>query len=199
MGIKTASFPHIGIFGDVFILNNKNGERIVSRNDSALKKKQEEFEKRQAENSRKIQEVLQKPDIEKGETIVTFADDVYPYKVEYNEETVPDLLEPYEEAGEEEIVFVDDIPFQNNPNGDRAKNANKIQEVLQKPHIEKGETIVTFADDVSPHQIIKVEETVPDLLEDKVNDEEGEEEIVMVDNVPFQNQNGSVIGYTEPV
>ena len=120
----------------MFILNNKNGERIVSRNDSALKKKQEEFEKRQAENSRKIQEVLQKPDIE------------------------------------------------------------------------KGETIVTFADDVSPHQIIKVEETVPDLLEDKVNDEEGEEEIVMVDNVPFQNQNqniryqnknGSVIGYTEPV
>ena len=192
----------------MFILNNKNGERIVSRNDSALKKKQEEFEKRQAENSRKIQEVLQKPDIEKGETIVTFADDVYPYKVEYNEETVPDLLEPYEEAGEEEIVFVDDIPFQNNPNGDRAKNANKIQEVLQKPDIEKGETIVTFADDVSPHQIIKVEETVPDLLEDKVNDEEGEEEIVMVDNIPFQNQNqniryqnknGSVIGSTEPV
>ena len=208
MGIKTASFPHIGIFGDVFILNNKNGERIVSRNDSALKKKQEEFEKRQAENSRKIQEVLQKPDIEKGETIVTFADDVYPYKVEYNEETVPDLLEPYEEAGEEEIVFVDDIPFQNNQNGDRANNANKIQEVLQKPDIEKGETIITFADDVSPHQIIKVEETVPDLLEDKVNDEEGEEEIVMVDNVPFQNENqniryqnknGSVIGSTEPV
>jgi hypothetical protein len=111
MGIKTTSFPHVGIFGDKFILNNKNGERIVSRNDSALKKKQEEFEKRQAENSRKIQEVLQKPDIEKGETIITFADDVYPYKVQYIEETVPDLLEPYEEAGEEEIVFVDDIPF----------------------------------------------------------------------------------------
>jgi hypothetical protein len=31
--------------------------------------------------------------------------------VQYIEETVPDLLEPYEEAGEEEIVFVDDIPF----------------------------------------------------------------------------------------
>ena len=137
MGIKTTSFPHVGIFGDKFILNNKNGERIVSRNDSALKKKQEEFEKRQAENSRKIQEVLQKPDIEKGETIITFADDVYPYKVQYIEETVPDLLEPYEEAGEEEIVFVDDIPFQNNQNGDRAKNANKIQERLQMPDKEK--------------------------------------------------------------
>ena len=192
MGIKTTSFPHIGIFGDEFILNNKNGERIVSRNDSALKKKQEEFEKRQAENSRKIQEVLQKPDREKGEFIVTFADDVYPYKVEDNDKTVPDLLEPHEEAGEQEIVISDDIPFQNNQNGNRAKNAKKIQERLQMPDKEKGETIISFADDVSPHQIIEVEETVPDLLEDKVNNEEGEEEIVMVDDVPFQNQNQKV-------
>ena len=60
------------------------------------------------------------------------------------------------------------------------------------PDKEKGEFIVSFADDVSPHQIIEVEETVPDLLEDKVNDEEGEEEIVMVDDIPFQNQNQKV-------
>ena len=53
---------------------------------------------------------------------------------------------------------------------------------------EKCESTITFADDFSPHQIIEVEEKVPDLLEDKVNDE-GEEEIVMIDDAPFQNQN----------
>lgn len=113
MGIKTTSFPLIGIFGDEFILNNKNGERIVSRNDSALKKKQEEFEKRQAENSKMIQKKLQKPDIEKGETIVTFADDYGPSLMEEpdGDELVPNLLEPDESKGEEIMTIPDDIPF----------------------------------------------------------------------------------------
>ena len=190
MGISTTSFPHLGLYGDVLVLNNKEKNRFVVEDHTALKKKQDAYEKWQAENSRKIQEVLQEPDREKGEVIVTFADDVYPYKGEDNEETVPDLLEPDEEKGEEEIVIVDDTPFQNNQNGNQAENTKKIQEKLQMPEKEKGEVIVTFADDVSPYQIIKVEETVPDLLEDKVNDEEGEEEeIVMVDDTPFQNHN----------
>ena len=113
MGIKTTSFPLIGIFGDEFILNNKNGERIVSRNDSTLKKKQEEFEKRQAENSRKIQDVLQKPDVEKGESIVTFADDYGPSLMEEpdGDEIVPNLLEPDESKGEEIMTIPDDVPF----------------------------------------------------------------------------------------
>ena len=53
MGIKTASFPHLGLYGDVFILNDKYGMRAVFENHSALKKKQEEYEKwerGQAEN-----------------------------------------------------------------------------------------------------------------------------------------------------
>jgi hypothetical protein len=62
MGIKTTSFPHLGIYGDQFILNNKQGERIVFEDHSALKEKQDKYEKWQAENSRKIQELLQKPD-----------------------------------------------------------------------------------------------------------------------------------------
>jgi hypothetical protein len=37
MGIKTTSFPHLGIYGDAFILNNKKGERIVFEDHSALK------------------------------------------------------------------------------------------------------------------------------------------------------------------
>jgi len=156
MGIKTTSFPHLGLYGDVFILNNKNDERIAFEDHSALKKKQEEYEKWQVEQSKiakKIQEKLQKPDKEMGEKIVTFADDASPHaiiEVENNEETVPDLLEDQidEEEEEEEIVMTDDTPFQN-----------------------------------------QNEETVPDLLEDQIDEEEEEEEIVMTDDTPFQNQN----------
>ena len=55
LGIKTTSFPHIGIYGDELILNNKQGERIVFEDHSALKKKQEAYEKWQAENAKQIQ------------------------------------------------------------------------------------------------------------------------------------------------
>ena len=191
MGISTTSFPHLELYGDVLVLNNKEKNRLVVEDHTALKKKQDAYEKWQAENSRKIQEVLQKPDREKGEVIVTFADDVYPYKVE-NQETVPDLLEPDEEAGEEEIVIADDIPFQNNQNGNRAKNSKKIQEKLQRPDKEKGQELQTFADDVSPGDMDFVfdlddDEIVPDLLEpDK---EKGEELITMTDDIPFKSKN----------
>ena len=52
-------------------------------------------------------------------------------------------------------------------------------------------------DDVSPHQIIVAEETVPDLLEP--DEEAGEEEIVITDDTPFQNQNqkGSKVRHTQ--
>src|SRR5437867_4510063 len=40
MGIKTTSFPHLGLYGDVFILNNKDGERVVFEDHSALKQEQ---------------------------------------------------------------------------------------------------------------------------------------------------------------
>ena len=63
LGIKTTSFPHIGIYGDELILNNKQGERIVFEDHSALKKKQEAYEKWQAENAKKIQAKVLKPDI----------------------------------------------------------------------------------------------------------------------------------------
>ena len=38
MGIKTTSFPHLGLYGDVLVLNNKKGERKVFEDHSALKK-----------------------------------------------------------------------------------------------------------------------------------------------------------------
>jgi hypothetical protein len=119
MGIKTTSFPHLGIYGDVFILNNKNNERVVIEDHSALKKKQDAYEKWQAQNSKEIQQHVQKPNKEEDEEIETIADDIYPSKkVEPEEdEIVPDMLEPDEEAGEELITIIDDIPF-------KSKNKN---------------------------------------------------------------------------
>ena len=122
MGIKTTSFPHLGIYGDVFILNNKNNERVVFEDHSAYKKKQEKYEKWQAQNSKEIQEHIQKPDIEAGEEIETLPDDVYPYEKvepEEDEEIVPNVLEPDEEEGEELITITDEIPF-------RERNYNNL-------------------------------------------------------------------------
>ena len=118
MGIKTTSFPHLGIFGDIFVLNNKNNERVKFEDHSAMKRKQEEYEKWQAQNSKEIQEHLQ-ANLEEGQEIITFPDDVYPYEKvepEEDEEIVPHMLEADEEAGEELIIMTDDIPFLNNHN-----------------------------------------------------------------------------------
>lgn len=144
MGIKTTSFPHLRLYGDVFILNNKKGERVVLEDHSELKKKQEEYEKwqaEQAESAKKIQEKLQKPDIEKGEEIIEFADDVSPYEMEEQEETVPDLLEPDEEKGEQILRMTDDIPFQN-------LNKEAVPELLEDKIDEEEEEIVTITDDI---------------------------------------------------
>jgi hypothetical protein len=170
MGIKTASFPHLGLYGDVLILNDKNGRRAVYEDHSALKKKQEEYEKWQAENAKKIQVMLQKPDKQNGEVIETFADDVFPYEMQDNEETVPELLEPDEEKGEEFLTITDDIPFQRK---------------LKKPHKKKGESILTIADDVASHEMIdaEIEDTVPSMLDP----EEDEEILVISDDIPFKS------------
>jgi hypothetical protein len=80
MGIKTTSFPHLGIYGDQFILNNKQGERVIFEDHSALKQKQEDYDKCAAENAKKIQHEMLKPDIEKGEKIISFVDRSYRIK-----------------------------------------------------------------------------------------------------------------------
>ena len=86
MGIKTTSFPHLGIYGDEFILNNKQGERVVYEDHSALKAKQEAYEKWEAENAKQIQEHVLTPEIEKGEKIESFADVSFNKKHEYGHE-----------------------------------------------------------------------------------------------------------------
>ena len=104
------------LYGDQFILHNKNDERVVIEDHSALKAQQEEYEKweqERAENAKKIQHELQKPEVEKGEEIYQFPDDIYPHEMKDCEETVPleEVLEPDEEEGEEIITITDDIPF----------------------------------------------------------------------------------------
>ena len=167
MGIKTTSFPHLGIYGDVFILNDRNGKRIAFEDHSALKKKQEEYEKWQNENSKAIQQHVQIPNKEAGEEIEVFADDksLGDKQEPEADEIVPDMLEPDEEEGEEEIIIIDDIPFRSDK--------------------EAGEEIVTIADDVYPSEKQEPEEReiVPDMLEP--DEEEGEEEIIIIDDIPF--------------
>jgi len=169
MGIKTTSFPHLGLYGDVLILNDKNGKMAVFEDHSALKKKQEEYEKWRAENAKKAEEKLQKPNKEKGEVNETFADDVFPYEMQDNE-TVPEFLEPDEEKGEEILTITDDIPF---------------QRTLQKPGKKKGESILTIADDVAPHEIIESE--LQDTVSELLDPEEEEEILVISDDIPFQS------------
>lgn len=113
MGIKTTSFPHLGLYGDELVLNDKAKGKLVFEDHSALKAKQEAYKKWQVENAKKIQEFLQQPDKEKGQKIITFADDKYPLEIEEEdwEITVPHLLQPDEELGQERIVMTDNIPF----------------------------------------------------------------------------------------
>jgi hypothetical protein len=121
MGIKTTSFPHLGLYGDVFVLNNKKGERVVFEDHSALKAQQDEYDKwaaERAENSKKIEQELQRPDKTKLEELETFADDVGPSYIEEKdpqeedeEPQVPDLLEPDEGEGETVITMADNLPF----------------------------------------------------------------------------------------
>ena len=116
MGIKTTSFPHLGLYGDQFILHNKKDERVIFEDHSTLKAQQQEYEKwesERAENAKKIQQELQMPEVEKGEEIYQFPDDVSPHQMKDCEETVPleEVFEPDEEKGEEIMTMTDDIPF----------------------------------------------------------------------------------------
>jgi hypothetical protein len=122
LGIKTTSFPHIGIYGDELILNNKQGERIVFEDHSALKAKQEAYKKWEAENAKQIQAIVMIPDKEKGEEIISFPDESFRKKrfVESEDSEgylIPDVLHADEEAGEERITITDDIPFRKREQG----------------------------------------------------------------------------------
>jgi hypothetical protein len=123
MGIKTTSFPHLRLYGDELILNNKKGERVVFEDHSALKKQQDEYDEWMAQNAKKIQQNVSKPDKQKGEVIETYADNSFSEKYEEDDKDylVPNALVPDEEEDEELITMADDIPFLKRWNLDLSK------------------------------------------------------------------------------
>jgi len=124
MGIKTTSFPHLRLYGDELILNNKKGERVVFEDHSALKKQQDEYDEWMAQNAKKIQQNVSKPDKQKGEVIETYADNSFSEKYEEDDKDylVPNALVPDEEEDEELITMADDIPFLKRWNLDLSKD-----------------------------------------------------------------------------
>ena len=141
LGLKTTSFPHLGIYGDVLMfLDHKTGNPKIEIDHSELKEKQdmEEAKEKFAEIAPFIE--LQ-PDIEKGEELVTIEDEVplpLPkpeprYRVKHGnrmhyskkrdeewtcekcDEIVPPgrnhICKLKEEEGSNVVTMTDDIPF----------------------------------------------------------------------------------------
>jgi len=161
MGIKTTSFPHLGIFGDQLFLNYKKGEHTVSEWHSSLEKQQEEYDKWSAKNAKKIQAHVMRPNREKGEKILTHADKSYKIRRRPSAEMlVPDVLVPDEEKGERLLVISDETPF---------------RETI-KTHVDKSYK----AKRRPPAEMLVPDALVPD-------EEEGEELIVMSDEIPFRD------------
>jgi hypothetical protein len=112
MGLKTTSFPHLGIFGDVLVFrDHKTGQYGEEIDHSELKERQE-FE----EERKKFEEIapLIQADIEKGEELLIITDDI-PQLEEQKEEIdknleIAPLIEPDIEKGEELLIITDDIP-----------------------------------------------------------------------------------------
>jgi hypothetical protein len=110
----------------LYSITSRASERIVFEDHSALKAQQEEYDEwaaERAENAKKIQQELQRPEKAEQEELETFADDVGPTYIEEKdpeeedeEPQVPDQLEPNEEKGERIIVIADNIPFTSEDN-----------------------------------------------------------------------------------
>ena len=143
MGIKTASFPHLGLFGDELILRPKNGVGVIDNN-STLKKKQEEYscEKQDYEN------------------------------------TVPMLLKPDKEKGEEIQILVDPIPF---PRRHRRRRNRNGDSSLPIPYDEIPDEEL---DEIPEKELeAEIEDAVPALLKP----EQDEEVLILSDNIPFRS------------
>jgi hypothetical protein len=75
LGLKTSSFPHLGIFGDVLVFRDyKTGEFGEEIDHSELKEKQELEEVKEKFVEETIP--LLQPDIEKGETLLAITDEI---------------------------------------------------------------------------------------------------------------------------
>lgn len=141
MGLKTTSFPHLGIYGDVLVFRDyKTGQYGEEIDHSELKEKQnmEEAKEKFAEIAPLIERELVelKPDIEKGEQLITIPDEIpqpkYRYRVKHGNrmhyskkreeewvceecgETVTPNKNHICETNSNFVTFADTIPFREN-------------------------------------------------------------------------------------
>jgi hypothetical protein len=135
MGLKTTSFPHLGIFGDVLVFrDHKTGQYGEEIDHSELKERQE-FE----EERKKFEEIapLIKADIEKGEELLIITDDI------------PQL----EQQKEELLIITDEIP---RPPKYRIKHENRMHFSKKRDQEwiceECGETVLANKNHICKHK-----------------------------------------------
>src|SRR5207342_1546395 len=183
MGLKTTSFPHLGIFGDVLVFRDyKTGQYGEEIDHSKLKEKQEFEEVR--EKFAEIAPLIQ-ADIEKGEELLIITDDI------------PQL----EEQKEELLIITDDIPQLEEQKEEIDKNL-EIAPLIQAD-IEKGEELLIITDDIpqleeQKEELLIITDDIPQLEEQKeeidknleiapliqADIEKGEELLIITDDIP---------------
>lgn len=91
LGLKTTSFPHLGIYGDQLTLydyspNREDGTSriLVYADHSHLKEKQEMEEAKEKLEQDVSSLIMLEPDVEKGEELLTIADEIPQLKVKAN-------------------------------------------------------------------------------------------------------------------
>lgn len=182
MGLKTTSFPHLGLYGDILVLYEHKNQKAVEEDHSELKTSQELLEKKYE--------------------IITIADDMNKiFKEEKEQEKevhshkvvpvdipakVPLLLVP---TPEQEIqIFTDDIPFERKP----LKSKLKLKLKSEKRKVKHENRIPYKYKDANWKCRKCGEEMVPHTLEawdaHICKEENKELEIVtLTDDIPFES------------
>lgn len=138
MGLKTSSFPHLGIFGDVLVFYDQKTHESITQIDHSHLKEIQDMEKAKEKLKEIAPLLLIEPDLEKGEELVTIADEVPQpepkrYRVRHGNrmhygkkrdeewvcENCDEIVPPgknhicniKEEEGSNVITMTDDIPF----------------------------------------------------------------------------------------
>lgn len=107
LGLKTTSFPHLGLYGDILMLYEKKNQKAVNEDHSELKASQELLEKKQevlvlADKMNKILKERREPEQRRE------PEERREPEQRREEPSVPLLLTP---TAEQEIqIFTDDIP-----------------------------------------------------------------------------------------
>jgi hypothetical protein len=151
LGLKTSSFPHLGIFGDVLVFRDyKTGEFGEEIDHSELKEKQELEEVKEKFVEETIP--LLQPDIEKGETLLAITDEIPAPILEPEPEPEPryrikhDNRMHYKKKQKEEYDCRE--CGERVPAGKSHPCAKDKDKEAEKDAEEKGERMLVFTDDI---------------------------------------------------